>query len=417
MSYLLNPFTGSNPHRDPRLSLSSVEDVRSVVSTVFDYSPTPLVSLSSLARKLNLAELAVKDEGSRLGLKSFKALGGAYAVFRLALEQAGKRSGRSISINELPCSPTGSLDSSTQPLEAGSAAFQAVAREMVFACATDGNHGQSVAAGASLIGARSIIFVHEGVTQARRDAIARFGAEIRVISGSYDDAVSECAKASLAQGWTLLSDTTWPGYEDVPRWVMQGYTLISAEVCEQLSAPPTHVFLQAGVGGFAAALCSSMFEAWGPATKFIVVEPERAACLLASARAGKPIAVAPQEPTLMSMLECYEPSLLAWKVLTPIVHSFMTVNEDEAIGAMQQLALPEEGDVAILAGESGSAGMAALLSAFADPELTSALGLSQSSRVLVINTESATDEARYEELVGVPASTVRENARRSFART
>jgi diaminopropionate ammonia-lyase len=409
---LHRPPVRSAPPDEPRLSFASAEQVRAVVSAVFRYAPTPLHTLPELAAHLDLASVTVKDEGQRLGLRSFKALGGAYAVIRLVMAHAAIRLGRPVVLGDLPRSRSGTLALSEREGTAGGSAFRDAAASLTFACATDGNHGQSVAAGARLVGSRAVIFVHAGVSQSRRDAIARFGAEIRVVQGSYDDAVAEAARQAEAEGWTLLSDTTWPGYEEIPRWVMQGYTLIAAEVHAALERPPTHVFLQAGVGGFAAALASAMAGAWPDAIpRFVIVEPERAACLLASARAGRPVAVDVGEPTLMSMLECYEPSLLAWRLLDSLADAFLCVAEADAIEAMRVLAFPRGGDTPVLAGESGAAGLAGLLVASRDPEMRKALGLTSASRVLLINTESATDESRFAELVGSPASAVRAAAR------
>lgn len=393
---------------EPRLAFTNVDQVRDVVSSVFQYQPTPLKRLPELAARLDVGAVMIKDEGQRLGLRSFKALGGAYAVIRLVMERTASATGHPVALSALPKSASGTLKASRGAEDPGSDEFRKAAASLTFACATDGNHGQSVAAGAELVGSRAVIFVHDGVTQSRRDAIAEYGAEIRVVRGSYDDAVSEAARQAAAEGWTLLSDTTWPGYEEIPRWVMQGYTLITAEVAAELEAPPTHVFLQAGVGGFAAALAYSMAGAWADALpRFIVVEPERAACLLASARAGKLVAVDVEQPTVMSMLECYEPSLLAWKLLDRLADAFLSVQETDAIDAMRVLAFPYMGDPPVLAGESGGAGLAGLLVASRDPSMREALGLTSKSRVLLINTESATDESRYSELVGAPASSIR----------
>jgi diaminopropionate ammonia-lyase len=391
------------------MALEHAKTVEGVINAVFDYQPTPLVELKQQAASLGLSEVHVKDEGRRLGLRSFKALGGAYAVIRLVLERLSATTGKHASLSELPRSASGSLAYDRTRNTGGTARFHEVAKGMVFACATDGNHGQSVAAGAHLVGARAVIFVHEGVTPERVDAISKFGAEIRVVKGSYDDAVAEAKVQAKFNGWTLLSDTTWPGYTDIPQWVMQGYSLITAEALKQLARPPTHVFLQAGVGGMAAAIAYTMNEAWPQAeVKFVVVEPDRAACLLASAKAGKAVAIEPQEPTLMSMLECYEPSLLAWDVLSPLVTAFVAVGEQQAVEAMKVLAFPLKGDRGIVAGESGAAGLAGLLYALATPELAAAVGLGHKSRILLINTESATDEARYAELLGTTTQRVRE---------
>ncbi|MBS0243838.1 MAG: diaminopropionate ammonia-lyase, partial [Proteobacteria bacterium] len=324
------------------------------------------------------------------GLGSFKALGGAYAVALLALEEAGRRLKRELGFADLALPDV-----------------RAITRLMTFCCATDGNHGRSVAQGATAIGARSVIFMHARVTDARVEAIRRFGAEIRRVDGTYDASVAEAARVAEAEGWTLVSDTASPGYERIPALVMQGYTAIAREALDQLPAPPTHVFVQAGVGGIAAATAAHLaIRLASERPKFIVVEPALAACILASAKAGKP-AIAPEgAPTVMAMLECYEPSLVAWRLLARTADAFMGIDDADAVAAMRRLAKPSGGDTAIVAGESGAAGLGGLLAACREPEVREALRLDRSSRVLLINTEGATDPAVYSSIVGETAEDV-----------
>ncbi|MDX8526357.1 diaminopropionate ammonia-lyase [Mesorhizobium sp. MSK_1335] len=346
---------------------------------------TPLHALPAMADELGIAELHVKDEGQRLGLGSFKALGGAYAVIRLVLEEAGKRLGRDVDVAEI-----------------GEPKVREIASSMIFVCATDGNHGRSVAQGAGLVGARSVIFVHAGVSVERVAAIARFGAEIVQVEGGYDHAVREVARVGAERGWKIVSNTSWPGYERVPGLVMQGYTVIVREALRHLAEPPTHVFLQAGVGGFAAAIAGHMAVMLGDRRpKAVVVEPRRSACVYASAEAGRPVTIAHQQPTVMTMLECAEPSLVAWRVLARVGDAFMTVKEEDAVAVMKRLARPLGNDPAIVSGESGGAGLAGLVRAASDRHMRAALGLDTHSRVLVVNSEGATDPGRYAELVGV----------------
>jgi diaminopropionate ammonia-lyase len=380
-----------------------------LLGRLFAYTPTPLVNLPALAGELGLASLCIKDEGARLGLKSFKALGGAYAVIQWVLMRASEQLGRAVSMDELPRPASGSLAlPATGTTDRPAAADLAnLTRNLTFCCATDGNHGLSVAAGARLMGARAVILVHEGVSEERRRAIARYGAEVREVAGTYDEAVAESLRLSASEGWTLLSDTSWPGYEQAPRCVMQGYTVMAHELARQLPQAPTHVFLQAGVGGFAAALAAcltSIYEASPP--RFVIVEPARAACLLASAQTGHAIKVPPGQATMMSMLECYEPSMLAWDVLRPLASAFMTVDEADAAHAMRRLALSADPKQIVVAGESGAAGLAGVLAAHADPAARAALELGAGSRVLTINTESATDAERYEAVTGVSPADV-----------
>ena len=368
------------------LGLTAAEEVERYLTYRNNHTPTPLHSLPTLAAELGIGAIHVKDEGFRLGLGSFKALGGSYAVIRLVLEEAGRRLGRRVDIAELNAPEVRSLASG-----------------MTFACATDGNHGRSVAQGAQMVGASAAIFVHSGVSDERVAAIARFGAQMIRVEGTYDDSVAEAARIASDKGWNVVSDTSWPGYERIPGLVMQGYTALVREALRQLPAPPTHVFVQAGVGGVAAAVAGHLALVLGDQRpSFVVVEPARAACLVETARAGHPVKINHGEPTVMAMLECYEPSLVAWRVLSRVADAFMTVDEEDAVAVMNRLARPGGNDPAIVAGESGGVGLAGLIRAAADPKIRAALGLGETSRAFVINTEGATDPERYAELVGIP---------------
>ena len=304
---------------------------------------------------------------------------------RLVLEEAARQRGRAFGIADLQAPEV-----------------RAVANRMTFACATDGNHGRSVAQGAALVGATSVIFVHAGVSDARVAAIARFGAQMIRVAGTYDDSVIEAARVSVEQGWTVVSDTSWPGYERIPGLVMQGYTALVREALRQIGDPPTHVFVQAGVGGVAAAVAGHLAIVFGDRRPtFVVVDPARAACIYETAKAGRPVKIAHGAPTVMAMLECYDPSPLAWRVLSRAADGFMTVDDAGAIAVMNRLARPAGGDPPIVAGESGGAGLAGAIRAATDPKMRANLGLTASSRLFVINTEGATDPARYAELVGM----------------
>ncbi|PWC30604.1 diaminopropionate ammonia-lyase [Teichococcus aestuarii] len=345
------------------------------------HAETPLHALPELAASAGVAALHYKDEGGRFGLGSFKALGGAYAVARLLVAELARRGvAQAASVADL----------------IGGRHAEATAAITV-TCATDGNHGRSVAWGARRFGARCVIFVHEHVSQGRRDAIAAYGAEIRVVPGHYDDAVREAASVAEREGWFVVSDTSWPGYTEVPRDVMQGYRLMAEEALAALPAPPSHVFIQGGVGGVAAAVSVQLRARFGEAPRLVVVEPERAACLLASAEAGHAVAVPGELDTLMAGLACGEPSLLAWQELERAAFAFMAVSDDSAVDVMRLLA---RRDSPITAGESAVAGLAGLLLASADPAARAALGLDGGSRVLLFGTEGATDPTLYARLVG-----------------
>lgn len=398
--FLKNTHVDYRTALDPRdaetLGAAAAAEVERHLSFRDNHAQTPLVALPGLAKRQGVAAIHIKDEGHRLGLGSFKALGGAYAVIRLVLEEAEERLGRTVDIAELRAPEV-----------------MAVARTMTFACATDGNHGRSVAQGAELVGARAAIFVHSGVSTERAAAIARFGAEMIRVDGTYDDSVRKAARVAGEKGWTIVSDTSWPGYERIPGLVMQGYTALVREALRALPVPPTHVFVQAGVGGIAAAVAGHLALECGAARPiFTVVDPARAACLFETARAGHPVTIPHGAPTVMAMLECYEPSLVAWRILSRTADAFMIVDEEDAIAAMKQLANPVAGDPAVVAGESGGVGLAGLMRAIADPAVKADLGIDGQSRILLINTEGATDPGKYEEIVGLSPAVVAARSRK-----
>ncbi|HET8746358.1 MAG TPA: diaminopropionate ammonia-lyase [Ramlibacter sp.] len=351
--------------------------------------PTPLYALEGLAQELGLGQVLLKDESVRSGLGSFKALGAPIALVRLVLRMW----------------PHEQLDA--QALFAGR--HRGLLRELTVISATDGNHGRALAAAARSLGCRCVIVLHAHVSAEREQAIAAYGAEIVRITGNYDDSVAEAARLAAAKGWHVVSDTSYEGYEDIPRDVMQGYGTIAAEIVESLadSAPPTHVFLQGGVGGFAAAIVSYFWETCGARRpSVVVVEPEQADCLYQSALQGRPAKATGSVDSVMAGLACGETSPLAWRFLEPGADWFMTLGDDAAVAAMRRLARGNGGDLPIVAGESGAAGLAALLQLVQAPELASRVGLGRDARVLVVNTEGATAPSVYRQLVGEPADAV-----------
>lgn len=364
------------------LDAAAAKQVTAMLRLLPAHKPTQLVELKSVAAELGVLSVHIKDESTRLGLGSFKALGGAYAVVQIVLEELGKKLGRKVEAAEL-------LDPKIRSLVA----------QITVGCATDGNHGRSVAAGANLVGCKAKIFVHDNVNKERVDAIASFGADLIHVPGNYDDAVAEAESVCKTNRWIIVSDTSWPGYERIPRLVMQGYTAMVAEVLEQIPEPPTHVFLQAGVGGFAAAVAANLTLTLKAKPKFIIVEPDLAACLFQSNQKRRPAKIEAHQPTVMAMLECYEPSLIAWNILSRIADGYMTVTDKDAIAAMRRLAYPAGQDIAIVSGESGGAGLAGLSVIMRDEKACAALGLNKESRVLLFNTEGATAPALYHEIM------------------
>jgi len=357
------------------------------------YAAAPLHRLDALAARLGLTSLWYKDERGRFGLGSFKALGGAYAV-------ANVLRGKVMAARGL------STVTSQQLL---SGVFADIVGAATVTCATDGNHGRSVAWGAQLFGCRCVIFVHEHVSTGRREAIAKYGAEVREVKGNYDDAVRHAAATARANGWTVVSDTSYPGYRDIPLDVMHGYGVMATEIARQMPAgsPPTHVFAQAGVGALAAAVCASFWLRWGERRpRFVVVEPLHADCVYRSLEAGRPVVVGGSLDTVMAGLACGEVSELAWEILHAGANAAVALDDAYALEAMRLLAAPAAGDPAVVAGETGGAGLGALLAARDYPEIRATLELDASSRVLLLGSEGDTDPAIYREVVGRTAQEV-----------
>lgn len=377
--------------QDAILSEAGLKAARETISGWPGYAPTPLLALPGLADELGIASLSYKDEGGRFGLGSFKALGGAYAVARLLQFQIGQRLGRSVNMNEI----TGQ-------------AFPELAGEITVCCATDGNHGRSVAWGAESFGCNCVIFIHATVSEGRKSAIEAYGAKVRRCQGNYDDSVRVAQETADREGWVVVSDTSYEGYMDIPKDVMQGYEVMAAEAYDTLSEPPTHIFLQTGVGGMAAAMTSPAVRRWGGERPTVVLcDPDKSACFLASFRAGHPKPVGGDLDTLMAGLACGEVSALAWKILSDHADAVMALTDEAAVAAMRHLARPVAGDPEIVAGESAVAGLAGLIAVMGDDEAKALLGLGADSRVMVFGTEGDTDPDLYTDLVGMSASEVR----------
>ena len=370
--------------REAILSLAALADAKRDITSWPGYKPTPLRSAPKLAARAGIGAILYKDEGERFGLGSFKALGGAYAVFKLLRKTIREQK---------------NITASTLDLTSGR--YADLTSRITVTCATDGNHGRSVAWGAHTFGCRCVIYVPETISAGRCRAIAAYGAEIRRVAGTYDDGVRRVATDAAAQGWTVVSDTSYEGYTDVPRDVMQGYSLMVEEALGQASAVPSHVFIQGGVGGLAAGVCSYLWERYGAARPcFVVVEPEKADCFYRSAVAGRPTPAEGALDTIMVGLACGEVSLLAWRILETGADAFMTIDDEAAADCMRLLADGRFGDDAIVAGESAVAGLAGLLLASAKAEARARLDLRRDSRVLVFGTEGATDPDIYRNVVG-----------------
>ncbi|MFT3821977.1 MAG: diaminopropionate ammonia-lyase [Rubrivivax sp.] len=353
---------------------------------------TPLRRLPDLACALGLAAVSIKDESERSALGSFKALGAPVALARLVTR----------------------LFPHVRPDDVLTGRHASILTRLVVVSATDGNHGRALAAAAQSAGVRCVIVLHKNVSIERKTAIAAFGAEIVRVEGNYDESVAEAARLARINGWQVVSDTSYEGYEDIPRDVMQGYATIADELFEQIGAadrddPPafTHVILQGGVGGFAAGIVSYFWERHGadrPA--FIVAEPRQADCLARSALLGRPTASSGTIDSVMAGLACGETSPLAWRFLDRSIDFFHTIADDDAIAAMRALARGSARDVPIVSGESGAAGLASLQLLCSSAELRSQVELDAESKVLLFNTEGATAPTVFKELVGTDANSV-----------
>lgn len=344
---------------------------------------TPLHKLSPLARQCGVAEIYYKDEATRLGLGSFKALGGAYAVARLLQRVIARRTGETVEVSDLMAGR-----------------HRSVTELVTVVSSTDGNHGRSVAWGAQLFGCRCCIVIHAGVSDSRRDAIASYGAQVIRIKGNYDDSVCHALELADQTGWELVADTSSPGHERTCLDVMRGYTVMAAETIDQLLAAgghaPTHVFIQGGVGGLAAAVCAHFWGTLDAMTPiFVVVEPDRADCLYQSAQLGRPTKTIGDLETVMAALACGEPSPVAWQILRKAVEFFMTISDAEAISVMRMLADARQVGTPIVAGESGGVGLGGFLKVASQPAMRKLMRLDRASRILTFGTEGATDPAIY----------------------
>lgn len=372
------------PSIDKTLPAVRFDQARAVITAWDGYEPTPLVDLPGLARQLNLSAIHYKHEGPRFGLGSFKALGGAYAVLRSLQRALTETEGRDVSVDEIQ-----------------GGAFSSRIGKMTIVSATDGNHGRSVAWGAARFGAKCRIYIHAEVSRFRAEALQDLGAEVIRVDGDYDSAVARTRLDAEEFGWSIVSDTSWPGYSEAPLDVMAGYGVMAREIADTLPLPPTHVFLQGGVGGLAAATIASFFQDWGAdAPRNVVVEPDLAPCLFASAKAGAPTPVRVEQETVMAGLSCGEPSQLAWTVLEQSVSGFMTIPDGLVAPALRLLAMGQTGDQCIEAGESAVAGLIGLICGAKNRTLRDKLGLNARSRVLVIGSEGITDPEVFGVLIG-----------------
>ena len=392
---LINPFRKVvGQHADiadvAGFSPAVAQRVRAFHASFSQYCPTPLIALHGLARKLGLKSVCVKDESQRFGLNAFKVLGGSYAVARCLAERLNQ--------------PVQGLTKSQLHNTGASTA----ADKITFISTTDGNHGRGLAWTARELGYPCIIYMPKGSEPTRRDNILALGAQCTITDFNYDDTVRMSWNMAQENGYIMVQDTAWEGYEQIPAWIMQGYLTLAAEILEQMqtaSIRPTHCFLQAGVGSFAAAVAAFLVAAMGSdAPRIIIVEPHAANCFYQSALAGdgKARAVGGSLQTLMAGLACGEPSTLAWSILKDYTTAFMSCPDYMAANGMRMLAAPIRGDQPIVSGESGAAGAGALHWLMCHPaaaDQREALGLSAEASVLLISTEGDTVPHIYRSIV------------------
>jgi len=343
---LANPWRGQGLPGLAPLPIATSAGVSSLLERCPAHAETPLLDLPALARRAGVAEVHAKDERDRMGLGSFKALGAAHAIARAARE--------AVVGEDWPHALAG----------------------WIFVTASAGNHGLSVAAGARVFGARAVIYLSETVPDSFASRLAGMGAEPVREGATYEDSMAAAEQAAERYGWVLLSDSSWPGYTEWPRRVMEGYLQIAAETARQLRVPPTHILLQAGVGGMAAALAANFRDAWGDAPRIIVVEPQAAPALIESIRAGR-IVTTRGPVSAMGRLDCKTPSMIALAGLAWDADLFVTLTEKEVAGAVASLA-----EIGLVTSPSGGAGLAALLSG---------LDLGSDARVLCFVSEGAVD--------------------------
>ena len=386
LSYVLHGVS-----RDPAV-LSSVSaettgHVRQFHSGIPGYAPTPLVPLPGLARRLGVAEVWVKDESKRFGLNAFKGLGGSYAI--------------------------GHYLCSRLDIPADEHAFAALRAEeamkklgkLTFVTATDGNHGRGVAWAAQVLGHNAVVYMPKGTVEERLHNIRALGAHAEILDVNYDDAVRYAARMAEKNGWVLVQDTAWPGYEDIPTAILQGYTTLVQEAAHELPGPPTHLFLQAGVGSMAGAVLGHSCSLWNNAPPVgVIVEPDKADCHYRTAKAndGTLHTVTGDMNSMMAGLCCGEPCTLSWPILNAYAAAFVSCSDEYAARGMRLLGKPAAGDTPIVSGESGAVPAGVLEAVCLDPALSplkTALGLDEKSRVLLISTEGDTDKKNYRRIL------------------
>ena len=342
------------------LSEKEIDDAYSSISKWEGYSSTPLLSLNKLAKELNLNNIFYKDENKRFNLKSFKALGGAYAVEKITKGN----------------------------------------KDIVVATATAGNHGRSVAWGARRLGLKCKIFISEFVSDARGQAMADLGADVVKVKGNYEKSLMECIKQSTKNNWQIVQDVAWKDYMLVPKYTMAGYTVMMKEIVDELKNEKiTHVILQAGVGGMAGAMVAGIARYLENVPTTIVVEPDSAACVMESIKSGKIEKIDIKRESLMGGMSCGEVSLVPWEILKNSVKYCISLPDDDIAKTMRLLGNSSFSDEKIIAGENSAPGVISLISSCEDQNIKEKLKLNNNSNVLLIGCEGDTDKEMYQKLI------------------
>ena len=366
---LLNARTAYGPADRALIGRVHAAEARRFLARCPAHKETPLLPLPGLASELGLESIRIKAEWARMGLGAFKAVGGGYAVARLVQARAGAALGRPV-----------------PPEELTSESVRRIAGDLTVVCASAGNHGLAVAAGARAFGARAVVFLGAAVSETFARRLRDQGAQVERAGATYEESMTLAAEAARARGWSLVSDSAWPGETQIPLQVMRGYTVIFEEAADAMEAdggPASHAFIQAGVGGLAAAGAGYLRDRWGEAFRLIVIEPEGAPCLLESVRQGR-FSRIDGAPTRLGRLDCKEPSLTAFELLSRLADAFLLISDDAADQAAAHL---DQAGAPVSA--CGAAGAAGLIAAARDPAVRASLELGPHARILLIGTEAA----------------------------
>ena len=363
-------------------SFAATENIRRLHTALAAYNVTPLIELKNFSAAMNIRAVFVKDEAPRFGLKAFKGLGSIWAIYNVISREFGLKN------------PT--LDELLQ--------HRAELAKMTFVTTTDGNHGKGVSWAAGLFGCNSYVFMPKGTVEVRAQAIRDAGsAKVEITDLSYDDCVKFSAELAKKNGWHLIQDTSWAGYEEIPAQIMLGYSTLAYEALRQMNyTRPTHIFLQAGVGSMAGAIAAVFAEVFKDnPPRISIVEPLEVACFYETMRVGdgKIHTATGNCQTMMAGLNCATPCELAWKILRRYAADAVAISDDLAADAMRRLAKPFGNDLKIVSGESGCAGFALVNAAANSAELRAQLELNADSIIFVINTEGATDPDNYEKIL------------------